>query len=332
MQQQDWATWREATTSALYGEGGFYRRTHEGPRAHFRTSPHVSGLFALALLTLAREAGLFTVVDLGSGGGELLMAMHAIDPDMHLVGVDVADRPAGLPVDIEWRDQPPQDVDALLVANELLDNIPVDVVELTKDGPRLVEVTPTGDERLAGEPDAEDLAWLARWWPMRAVGDRAEVGRPRDEVWARAVRSLASGVAVAIDYAHTAADRPPRGSLTGYRVGRLVAPVPDGSCDITSDVALDACAAAGLTAGARESLVTSQRAALHALGVRPEPADPATAAADPLGYLAALQGRGEAAELTARGGLGDFAWLVQTVGMPSPSSLVTLAPNAADTA
>ena len=323
-----WATWRQATTRALYADGGFYRRTPEGPRAHFRTSAHASGLFALALLRLAREAGLLTVVDLGSGGGELLAAMHALDPEVHLIGVDLADRPAGLPDGVAWHRELPSDLEALVVANELLDNVPVDVVELTTDGLRLLEVTPTGDERIGPPPSHQDLDWLARWWPLHDVGDRAEVGHPRDVQWAAVVTGLRRGVAIAIDYEHTADDRPPRGSLAGYRHGRLVAPVPDGSCDITSDVALDACAAAGVRAGAEATLRTDQRAALHALGVHPAHADPTTAHDDPLGYLAALQGRGEAAELTARGGLGDFGWLVQTVAMPLPPSLAPLVPNA----
>ncbi|MFE4626786.1 hypothetical protein ACFROD_27745, partial [Streptomyces mirabilis] len=32
----------------------------------------------------------------------------------------------------------------------------------------------------------------------------------------------------------------------------------------------------------------------------------------------ALAGAGEAAELTATGGLGDFGWLLQPVGIPNP--------------
>ncbi|MGH3342464.1 MAG: SAM-dependent methyltransferase, partial [Carbonactinosporaceae bacterium] len=35
-------------------------------------------------------------------------------------------------------------------------------------------------------------------------------------------------------------------------------------------------------------------------------------------YVRALQRAGEAAELTARGGLGDFWWLVQGVGVAVP--------------
>lgn len=87
--------------------------------------------------------------------------------------------------------------------------------------------------------------WLARWWPLPAEeGLRAEIGLPRDEAWASAVARLARGLAVAVDYAHTVDTRPPFGTLTGFREGRETAPVPDGSCDITAHVALDACAAA----------------------------------------------------------------------------------------
>ncbi|MET9662196.1 hypothetical protein ABZY11_36290, partial [Streptomyces sp. NPDC006510] len=40
----------------------------------------------------------------------------------------------------------------------------------------------------------------------------------------------------------------------------------------------------------------------------------ALASADPAGYVRALASAGEAAELTARGGLGDFGWLMQRRG------------------
>ncbi|MCZ9338904.1 hypothetical protein NGM37_14085, partial [Streptomyces sp. TRM76130] len=67
-----------------------------------------------------------------------------------------------------------------------------------------------------------------------------------------------------VDYAHTADARPPFGTLTGFRGGRETRPVPDGSCDITAHVALDACATACALPGAR---LLTQRAALHALGL-----------------------------------------------------------------
>lgn len=315
-----WATWREATARALYADGGFYRRTKGGPRDHFRTSVHASPLFATAILTLLRSTGLRAVVDVGSGGGELLLALHAADPSLDLTGVDIATRPPELPPEIGWTDDLPHGTDGLLIANEWLDDVPLDVVELTADGPRVVEVDSTGAERLGDAPTPEDLSWLERWWPLQEVGDRAEVGLPRDVAWAAAVRSVRRGLAVAIDYAHFAETRPPRGSLTGYRSGRQVRPVPDGSCDITSFVALDACAAAGLAAGADSTLLTTQRSALRSLGVAPVRPAHALATTDPAAYLRALTEIGEAAELTAEGGLGDFGWLIQAVDVPLPRS------------
>jgi hypothetical protein len=113
-----------------------------------------------------------------------------------------------------------------------------------------------------------------------------------------------------VDYAHTAGDRPPFGTLTGFRDGREVRPVPDGSCDITAHVAMDACAAPG------SAELTGQREALRRLGVGGERPPLAMASSDPAGYVRALARAGEAAELTARGGLGDFTWLMQPVGRP----------------
>ena len=87
------------------------------------------------------------------------------------------------------------------------------------------------------------------------------------------------------------------GTLTGYRDGAVVAPIPDGTCDITAHVALDACAEAGRRAGAISTGLSTQRDALGALGVtgtRP-PID--LAHADPPGYLRALARASEEGEL-----------------------------------
>jgi SAM-dependent MidA family methyltransferase len=316
-----WLPWRKATERALYGEGGFFRR--HAPAAHFRTSVHASPVFAEAVLTLARYAGLRTVVDVGAGGGELLVALRQLDPSVQLIGVDLRDHPGNLPSTIEWRRDPPVGIDALLVANEWLDDVPVDVVELTEAGWRLLLVDPTTSaEQIGPPPDHADQAWLDRWWPAGTVGDRAEVGRPRDEAWAGAVRSLGRGIAVAVDYAHHRDARPPAGSLTGYRDGRQVPPVPDGSCDVTSHVALDACAVAGQDAGATQTLLTTQGAALHALGVRRSMPPHELSRSDPAGYVRALSAAGEVAELTDPSGLGGFGWLVQCVGVALPQPLI----------
>ena len=284
-------SWREAWEDALFGPSGFFQR--EAPLDHFRTNAAVP-LFAQAV---RRLAGLvdealgrpdpFDLVDLGAGRGELLAGLVDVPARWRLTAVEVGalDRPG-----IRWAAEPPDGMTGLLLANEWLDTVPLDVVE---DG-RLVLVDHTGAEQ-PGAPFASD--WASRWWP---AGSRVEVGAARDLAWAWAVSHLRRGLAVAVDYGHTAADR--RATLTGYRGGRQVPPVPDGSCDITAHVALDAVAAA------TDSALVDQREALAALGVSASLPDPSDAA-----YAASLARASQARELLDPAGLGGFGWLLKAV-------------------
>ncbi|MFD7662805.1 SAM-dependent methyltransferase [Streptomyces sp. NPDC059788] len=359
----DWCGWRDATERALYGPGGFYTcGDGPGPAGHFRTSVHVSPLYAGALATLLCrvDASLggpaeLALVDVGAGRGELLTGVLAALPEpvrarVRPYAVERAPRPAGLDDRVTWLAElpAPGSLTGLLFANEWLDNVPVDVAETDGSGvPRYVLVRPDGTERLGDPVTGADADWLARWWPMSPVsgkgpgpggasdsgevpgptptpvpgtdsapgsaahpappGLRAEIGRPRDAAWSRAVRTLRAGLAATADYAHTRDARPPYGTLTGFREGREVRPVPDGSCDITAHVALDACARPGA-----EHL--SQRQALHALGVDGSRPPLALASSDPAAYVRALASAGAAAELTDPAGLGSFGWLLQPVG------------------
>ncbi|WP_113699798.1 SAM-dependent methyltransferase [Nonomuraea lactucae] len=318
-----WLTWREAMERALYGEDGFYLR--ERPSGHFRTSVSATPAFAEAVLALLVEVDAelggppaLDLVDIGAGEG--LLASHVLDAAdpklrerLRITAVELSPRPDGLPDPIAWRPTIPPSITGLAIANEWLDNIPLDVAEQTPDGPRLVMVdTRTGEERLDGPLCPADRDWLDRWWPLGAVGARAEVGRPRDAAWASVLARLVRGRALAIDYAHPVDNRPACGTLTGYRDGAVVPPIPDGTCDITAHVALDACAAAGERAGGISTALSTQRDALRALGVtagRP-PLD--LARQDPRGYLRALARASEEAELIDPNGLGGFGWLVQS--------------------
>ncbi|MFJ6832300.1 SAM-dependent methyltransferase [Streptomyces sp. NPDC091209] len=167
----------------------------------------------------------------------------------------------------------------------------------------------TAPQEAQEAPDAQGARRSPEEPPVPAEGARAEIGLPRDLAWASAVSTLDRGLAVAVDYAHFAGGRPPFGTLTGFLEGRETAPVPDGSCDITAHVALDACALPG-------ARVVTQRAALRALGVSGARPPLALASTDPAAYVRALAGAGAAAELTAPGGLGGFGWLLQPVGLP----------------
>lgn len=292
--------WREAWNEALYGPEGFFLSQH--PAQHFRTAVAASGLFAEAIGRLARDEGFGTVVDVGAGGGELLRGLHALEPDLTLVGVDLASRPDDLPAGIAWHRDIPAEFDGLLVAHEWLDNVPCDVVELDDDGvTRLVLVDPeSGDERLG---DPIESAWLDAWWPLAVPGDRAEIGEPRDEAWTQAVEAV-TGIAVAIDYGHLVDARPPYGSLASYREGQEVDIRPDGSRDVTAHVAVDAVAEC---VGGR---LERQRDVLARLGVDGTRPPLELADSDPPRYLAELARASEAAELRARGGWGDFWWII----------------------
>jgi SAM-dependent MidA family methyltransferase len=183
-------------------------------------------------------------------------------------------------------------------------------------------VDAAGDERPGPPPDPTDLEWSGRWWPLDEIGERAEIGRHRDAAWAGLVARLDAGLALAIDYGHTAGCRPRFGTLRGYRDGRQVAAVPDGSCDLTADVSFDSCLATGAATGRGQPALTTQRAALRRLGVRgarPE------YLGDAGGYVAALSRAGEEAELLDPRGFGGFHWLMHAAGERASATLRDLA-------
>jgi SAM-dependent MidA family methyltransferase len=308
--------WQQAMAEALYGPGGFFV-AGSAPVAHFRTSGLASPAFAGALVRLV------VAVDVGAGRGELLRTLSALAPAslaarLRLTAVELAPRPADLPASVRWQDRPPERVAGVLLGIEWLDNVPLDVGELDAEGvPRLVLVQPaTGAESLGPPLAGPDAAWLARWWPGRGLppGARVEVGLPRDRAWAAAVSTVEHGVALAVDYGHLSDRRPTFGTLTGFRGGRQVAPVPDGGCDVTAHVAMDSVASA---AGGAYTLVT-QREALRALGVDGARPPRALASRDPAGYVRALAAASAAAELTDPAGLGGHYWLLHRVSVADP--------------
>ncbi len=150
---------------------------------------------------------------------------------------------------------------------------------------------------------------------------RAEIGRTRDEAWAAAVGHVDRGLALAVDYGHLLGDRPFGGSLTGYRGGRQVPPVPDGTCDVTAHVAMDSVASAGERVARCAYALESQRAGLRALGADGGRPPLALAVRDPAGYVRALAEASATAELTDPTGLGGHWWLWQPVGLPDDRPL-----------
>ncbi|WP_218159493.1 SAM-dependent methyltransferase [Lentzea albida] len=279
--------WEAAWHAALYGPSGFFARG-EKPSGHFRTSPLVGPELAEALLVLLARVDaalgfppVVDFVDVGAGGGELAFAVRTLATGSLAARLRVTAVEVGPFVElpgVQWVREVPSCV-GLLVGHEWLDAIPCPVVR----GP-------------SSDP------WITRWWPSLEDGELAEVGSPRDAAWAAAVSGV-HGAALAIDYGHLVSSR--RFTLTGYRGGRQVPPVFDGSCDITAHVALDACAAA---AGGDWVLV-SQRDALSALGLS------GSASGSGWDWLESAARAGRIAELRDPGGLGGFGWLLHGCGV-----------------
>jgi SAM-dependent MidA family methyltransferase len=309
--------WQEAWQQALYAPDGFYR-SPVGPSGHFSTATHggPGEVLGAALARLARENGLAHVVDVGAGRGELLAHLRTADPGLRLSGVDVVDRPPSLDPDTAWHvavggPHLPDGLrhldGALVVAHEWLDVVPCPVAQVDDHGVlRQVLVEPvTGEESLGDQVGGDDLDWATAHWPSDAPGERVEVGHPRDLAWADLVSRVTRGVVVAVDYGHRGGDRPTAGTLTAYRRGQQVVPVPDGTCDLTAHVAMDTLD--------HDELV-DQRTALRGLGVDGRTPPVELASTDPQAYLAALSTASAAAALVARGGFGDFLWAVKRVG------------------
>lgn len=347
----DAVPWQQAWQDALYGADGFYRRA--APAAHFATSaqgiPGGGTLLAEAVASLARASGCTAVVDLGCGRGELLTHLRALDPTLHLTGVDVVDQPEGLDVDA-WLVSPgsaglPEDLRGLtrtlVLAHEWLDVVPCPVVQRDERGVwREVTVAvedadeverpgrshPVAVETSGAPPSGADLAWARRW--LGPDVQRAEIGLPRDEAFADLLSRVSSGLVVAVDYGHTATHRPIQGTLTGFRAGQEVAPVPDGSCDLTAHVAVDALVAAVFPTGhpiwpghpfptGHPIWTGRQREVLRYLLSDPDPPVPhGLAREQPQAYLESVARRAALTTLTT-GTLGDFWWIVAEVPPPA---------------
>jgi SAM-dependent MidA family methyltransferase len=327
-------SWAQAWTSA---NTHFYSR--ERPRDHFETSAHPGPELARALATMAIDTDdrignpeRFDLVDIGAGDGELMVALlsalRELSPDLarRCVPVAVDIRPPSMDDPrVTWcigdalRVLPQQytrGINGLVVAHEWLDDLAMDIVERSPSGElRYVNIDVTTGVETLGDAVGEDERgeWLRRWW--WPVTGRAEVGLSRDRAWQAVCGLIHQGRAVAIDYAHTRQQRSrgdcEQGTVRGYRDSRLVQPIPDGSCNITGHVALDACAHA---VGGSWTL-TDQRTALSRVAVPLPP--PSLAATNPDAYAQQLQSHMRVAALRRIPGPGSMSWLVQEIGQES---------------
>jgi SAM-dependent MidA family methyltransferase len=242
---------------ALYGDHGFYARGGAGRRRDFLTSPEVGPLFGAVLARfldaeferLGRPEP-FTVVDAGAGPGTLaravLAARPACEPALRYVAVEVspAQRRSHPPAVESRAELPAGPIDGVVLANELLDNLPFRLAVF--DGAWREAYVAEGPEGAFIEKLAAPLDPVPAVLPARpAHGARAPLQDGAVEWLAEAKAIVRSGRVVVIDYARpiTAefAGLPWRDWLRTYRShGRgghyLAAP---GEQDITADLALD---------------------------------------------------------------------------------------------
>lgn len=323
--------------AALYDPTHGFFATGGGPasRRDFVTSPETGPLFGILVARaldrwweeLGRPAR-FTVVEAGAGDGRLAREVLRAEPacagslEYVLVERSAAARAAqverlapaqGTGVTVRsLEDLPDEPIVGVVLANELLDNLPFDLVERTEDGwceirvgwrDGFVEVpTPLAEARAADLPNEAGL------------GARLPLPIGVDAWVARAGALVAEGGVLLIDYMATSAELATRGGwLRTYRDHRrgsdpFAAP---GATDITSDVRLEPLRAALDAAGLADRREDTQADWLHALGLADLVAEGEATwrAGAATGDLAALAGRSrgiEAANLTDPAGLGGF--------------------------
>ena len=228
--------------AALYAPDGFYESGgRAGRRGDFLTSPEVGPLFG-AVIARALDGWWddlgrpdpYVVVDAGAGPGTLARSIRAATPRcdsaLRLVLVErSAAQRAHHPAGAESRSDLPDRADVIL-ANELLDNLPFDIVE--HDGTQWREV-------LVDWRDGRFLEVAGAAVDLPFVGTRLPLPRVA-AAWIADARGRCQRL-VAFDYTTTVTTIGPRWlrCYRGHASG--LDPLEDpGSRDITADVLLDA--------------------------------------------------------------------------------------------
>jgi NADH dehydrogenase [ubiquinone] 1 alpha subcomplex assembly factor 7 len=316
---------------ALYGDDGYYDTPPIGPLGDFVTAPHVHPVFAellgraiVDLHGLLGSPARFHVAEIGAGDGTLARELlpHLAQLDVRYTAVERSGgaREALARLDgVEVADRSTDEAH-LVLANELLDNLPFRRFRGTAEGTCEVLVDLEGDrfvERLVRERTvAPELADGEGW--VLPTGALAFV----DELPTRLARP---GAALLIDYAAAGGPGDP---VHGYRDHR---PVDDlladpGSTDITAGVDLELLAERAETAGLTAHPPVTQRHALTSLGfdrwIRDELARQTRSLdrRDGIDAVRTWSGRSRATLLVDPTGLGRLQWLLLTTpGVPPPA-------------
>lgn len=347
---------------ALYEPGhGYYRRPDAGPgrTGDFLTAPETHPIFGAAMGLLLEQAwdalgrpDPFIVTEPGAGtgalaagllgglrdlGSPLLAAIRYRPIDVEAARVTAfRERLAadGLDGHVEAGDPPATPIETgAVVANEVLDALPVHRVVGRADGIRELLVGVTGEggfEAVEGDPTTPALAErLAAEGVSLGEGQVTEVCLGVDGLLADAVRHLEAGVVVLADYAEEPAalhgpDRP-TGTLRAF-ARHAVGADPFrhvGRQDLTATVDLAAVRTAAAKAGLTALGETTQAELLAAVGT------PALTAAwlrrSGAGLGDALLLRSALMRLMDTRGMGGFRVLAFGRGLPPGTALPALA-------
>ncbi|MBI5157846.1 MAG: SAM-dependent methyltransferase [Acidimicrobiia bacterium] len=332
---------------ALYDlEAGFFGagRLRSHRTGDFLTSPEVSPLFgeALARFVVAeadRRGDLDVVIDCGAGSGSLLAAALPHLGDIGAVAVEVSPAArqalaARLPAIrvVGSLDEVGGRVRGVIVANELLDNLPAAVAVRSVDG-WLEEAVIVADASLRATTvpaRPEVMEWAVRHAAALPPGSRVEVQLAAGKWLRTAIGMLDAGAVVVIDYGDTTAglaDRRAEGTMRTYRAHHL-GPDPllePGATDITMDVDFSALMAVAESSRAATEY-TTQAEFLTTWGLRQQLSTlrhEELAAARTGSTMERLQLRSrvtEAETLLHPRGLGDFRVLVARKSHQSPVS------------
>lgn len=331
-------TFAEYMDLALYGDGGYYEDPPVGADGDFVTSPHVHQVFGELLGRAIEELRSalgdpdpFRIAEVGAGEGTLAAQLiAALGPD----GLDYAaiERSGGARAalaSVEGVTLHDSLGDAspvgphLILAHELLDNLPFRRVRGTPGGPREVRIGAIGDRLVEILVDADDelVSEAGDLSPDEEVVVAEEALAFVDDVAA----ALTRGYALVIDYGGVGSSGGPTHGYRGHRVVDDPLDVP-GEADITAGVDFAKVASRAERAGLTAFPVLTQHRVLMALGfeewVRAELARQVTLLdeRDGLGAVRAWTGRSRATLLADPASLGRFKWLLlATPGLPAPS-------------
>lgn len=257
----------------LYGPGGYFRSPvlHSQRAGDFLTSPEVSPSFGATLANAVafereRVGRPFTVVESGAGSGSLLRPLvDALEPSPdRVIAIEVSSAARGALIErlpeaevVDSFDAVPVSFSGVMLANELLDNLPA-ALGIRRGSTWLERAVGTSGESLTWV-EVEARTDVVRWAEFHGGrvpdGGQVEVQIEAGRWLAAALGRLSAGAVIVIDYGETAEGlehRRPEGTVRTYQNHHLgpdplVAP---GLTDVTMDVNFTALASIAVEHGA----------------------------------------------------------------------------------